>query len=110
MSGDTESLVLLVFAAIIRRLPPHQVGPYNIVHLVQPDAEEEVEYQNDYERQYERSGCCSANALRTGRTIKSAITTHNSNRRAEKYALKHAVKQVPVVDELLRVVPVVKRI
>jgi hypothetical protein len=39
--------------------------------------------------------------------VEAAVTADDCDRRAEKHTFKNSVKQVPVVDELLRVVPVV---
>ena len=64
---------------------------------VEPDAEEQIEHQDDDERQHERRGRRPADAFGARCTVEAAVATHDGDRRAEEDALEDAVEQVPVV-------------
>src|SRR4051794_20961623 len=80
------------------------------MHFAQSNNQEKIEQQDNHERQHECRRCSPADTLGAWRTIEASVAAHNRNCSAEKNAFEDSVEQIPVVDELLRVVPVMVRI
>src|SRR5438874_5708591 len=92
MSAAIRSFDLGVLEAMSVGLRPHHLGPKNTMNSIQSDAKEKIEHQDNHERQHEGGSGGSANSLRAGRTIKTAVATHNGDRRPEEYAFENPVK------------------